>query len=574
MAPDDVLLAAAALSEPASRSAAAQALARLVGADSLLVLIHDPAVDALVPAPGFPQTLPGGALWREFLAQSRTAPHHRGAVGFPLAIDTTPANCWTVNGAAFVFIGRRCSVERVERMLPLMPVLSALFAAEHDAIAARGELRAAEDHARQAEGLAKALDAARAEVERGMQEVGRQTEALVAAHRKAEDAARAKDEFLAMLGHELRNPLSPIVTALQLLRLKNVSTREQDVIERQVSNLMRLVDDLLDISRITRGRIELRRSVVEIGVVIAQSVEIAAVELERKRQRLRVAVPAEGLRVDVDAPRMIQVITNLLTNASKYSDPDTEITVTAEERNGLVRIAIRDQGIGLPPEMLEGVFGLFVQTPQALDRSQGGLGLGLAIVRSLAQLHGGRVWAESEGHGRGSTFVVELPRSAAMVSSDPPPVRAAAGVAGVPTPSHRHDRVLVVDDNEDARIILTDALESMGYEVRSAADGPSALAIARDFAPRLAVLDIGLPVMDGYELAQQLRAALGGAELRLIALTGYGQESDRRRSREAGFDAHLVKPIVLEDLASALDASPTPSVPRSSFARGLSVRPA
>ena len=370
------------------------------------------------------------------------------------------------------------------------------------------------------------------------------------------EASRAKDEFLAMLGHELRNPLAPIVTALQIARLRGQESRELGVIERQVEHLIRLVDDLLDISRITRGKVELRKERVEIAEVVAQSVEIASPLLEQRRQSLTLELTREGCEVDGDRARLAQVVANLLTNASKYSEPESRIEVWAGKVDDKVCVRVRDAGIGIEPEMLSRVFDSFVQRPQAKDRSQGGLGLGLAIVRSLVELHGGAVDARSDGPGRGSEFTVELP---AVVDD---------GVVAAPVDTDTTSRVfhtppsarvLVVDDNEDAAFTLAEALAGLGHDVRVAHDGPSALAVADQFCPQVGLLDIGLPVMDGYELAERLRAAPWAADLRLIAVTGYGQESDRARAREAGFAQQLVKPVSLSVVDGLVRASRTGS---------------
>ncbi|HVK73774.1 MAG TPA: ATP-binding protein [Kofleriaceae bacterium] len=359
----------------------------------------------------------------------------------------------------------------------------------------------------------------------------------------ATEASRAKDEFLAMLGHELRNPLAPIVTALQIARLRGLESRELGVIERQVDHLIRLVDDLLDISRITRGKVELRKERIEIAEVVGQGVEIASPLLESRRQTLVLDVERDGCAVDGDRARLAQVVANLLTNAAKYSEPESRIDVWAGYTRGCVRVRVRDAGIGIEPEMLSRIFDSFVQRPQAKDRSQGGLGLGLAIVRSLVELHGGAVGARSDGPGRGAEFEVELPAAAA----DDGVVMAA--VEGEPTSrlSARPTsaRVLVVDDNEDAAVTLAEALAGLGHDVRIAHDGPSALEVAAEFLPQVGLLDIGLPVMDGYELAERLRAAPWAGDLRLIAVTGYGQERDQARAREAGFMQQLVKPVSL-----------------------------
>jgi signal transduction histidine kinase len=389
-----------------------------------------------------------------------------------------------------------------------------------------------------------------------------QTAALEVANREAERARavaetanRAKDEFLAMLGHELRNPLSPILTALQLLRMRGAETREQAVIERQVGHLVRLVDDLLDISRITRGKIELQRQRMELGAAVASGIEMARPLLEQRRQRINLSVPPEGLLVDADVNRLSQIVANLLTNAAKYSNPDSTVTIAAERNGAVVRLSVSDEGVGIPPEMLDRVFDIFFQQPQSIDRSKGGLGLGLAIVHNLVELHGGRVSARSEGPGRGSEFVVELPALVAAADALPP-VRRSLVRAGHELPLVASTkRVLIVDDNVDAADALVELLEALGYEAKAAHDAIEALELAPTFRPDICLLDIGLPVMDGYELAARLRSAsLVGDDTRIIAVTGYGQDGDRRRAREAGFDAHVVKPVTLDALTRAMES--------------------
>jgi signal transduction histidine kinase len=372
---------------------------------------------------------------------------------------------------------------------------------------------------------------------------------LEAAREAAERANRAKDEFLAVLGHELRNPLSPIATAAQLLRLRGQESRELAVIERQVKHLTRLVDDLLDVSRVTRGKVELQRRAVDLSEVMSRAVEMASPLLEQRQQHLDLDM-ATGLVVDADAERLAQVLGNLLTNASKYSDHETRIRVSARRRGTLVMISVTDQGIGIPRDMLDRVFEPFVQQPQGSDRSCGGLGLGLAIALSLVERHGGTIRAESEGPGAGSRFVVELPAS--QMTAAPAAAEAVPATAMVP----RRGKVLIVDDNVDAAELLAEALRQSGYETRVAHDGPTALDLARSFGPAVALLDIGLPVMDGYELGAKLRDEVGGSRaVTLIAVTGYGQDLDRQRSSAAGFLAHLVKPIDLDALGQLLDSA-------------------
>ncbi len=368
-------------------------------------------------------------------------------------------------------------------------------------------------------------------------------------YQEAREADRRKDEFLAMLGHELRNPLAPILTGLKLMQLRGVGgERERQVIERQVNYLVRLVDDLLDVSRITRGRVELRREPVELSRVLGKAIEMASPLFEQRSHLLSIEVPRTGLLVEVDQLRLAQVLANLLTNAAKYTDPRGAVVVRGRRERGQVVVSVIDNGIGITSEVLPGVFDMFVQGDRALDRSQGGLGIGLTLARNLVEAHGGSIEAHSAGRGQGSEFTVRLP---ACVGS-----RAATerhGEAPQLGPPRSGLRILLVDDNTDAADVLAEVLRGAGHEVAVAYDGPQALGVARSFEPNTALLDIGLPVLDGYELAGKLRELLAGRPLRLVAVTGYGQDTDKRRSRDAGFDAHLVKPIDLGALIRLID---------------------
>ncbi len=382
-----------------------------------------------------------------------------------------------------------------------------------------------------------------------------------AARREAEIANRSKDEFLAMLGHELRNPLAPIVTALHLLRLRDGdrNQKERSLIERHVTHLVRLVDDLLDVSRITSGKVELKRQPIEMAEVVAKAIEMASPLLEQRRHELVVAVPKQGHMVDGDVTRLAQIVSNLLTNAAKYTEPGGRVTIAAERVAGSLVLRVCDTGIGLAPEMLPRVFDLFAQEAQALSRSQGGLGLGLAIVRSLVGLHGGTVCAESPGLGQGTQFTVRLPLLEGATSAAAAPASFALEVGPTDPPAPR--AVLIVDDNEDAAEMLAVALTNWGHTVRVAHDGPAALQLVADFVPDVALLDIGLPIMDGYELARLLKERAALRHTRLVALTGYGQESDRLLTRKAGFDAHLVKPVDLDGLRTLIDGCSRPATP-------------
>jgi signal transduction histidine kinase len=359
-------------------------------------------------------------------------------------------------------------------------------------------------------------------------------------------ASVAKDEFMAMLSHELRNPLAPIVTALDIMKMRDdPSSKERRTIERQVAHLVRLVDDLLDISRVTRGMIELARERLPIRDVIGKAIEMASPLIEQKQHHIKVDVPG-GLCVDGDPVRLAQVFANLLTNAARYTNPGGTIEVVASGERRRVIVRVSDNGIGMDADLLPRVFDLFVQGgDRGKARSEGGLGIGLALVRNLVALHGGAVSAHSQGLGCGSTFTVELDAVAPdhARSSNALPAQTAA-IPG--------RRVLIVDDNGDAAALLADALRAFGYDVAVAHDGPHALSLIETFKPEAAVLDIGLPVMDGYELARQMRTR-GLTDCAFVALTGYGQEEDRARSLAAGFAAHLVKPVDIEQLAKVLD---------------------
>jgi signal transduction histidine kinase/CheY-like chemotaxis protein len=369
-------------------------------------------------------------------------------------------------------------------------------------------------------------------------------------------ADRRKDEFLAMLAHELRNPLAPIRNALEIVRLRGRERRRDlrqswDMIERQVEHLSRLVDDLLDVSRITSGTIRLEKQRVELSEVVRRAVETSRPLIEGRRHRLEVTLPPRPLFMHGDLTRLAQVFLNLLNNAAKYTAEGGRISLTVETRGGSQEapaeavLRVRDTGMGIPPEVLPRVFDLFTQADRSLDRAPGGLGVGLTLVRRLVEMHGGSVQAFSEGSGKGSEFVVRFPLS---WSAAPAPARQRNG--SLQTVQRR--RILVVDDNRDSAQSLAILLRLLGNEVATAHDGPTALQAAEQFRPEVALLDIGLPGMDGYELARRLRALPQLRQLRLAALTGYGSAEDRRRSQEAGFDEHLVKPVEMETLHALL----------------------
>jgi PAS domain S-box-containing protein len=369
------------------------------------------------------------------------------------------------------------------------------------------------------------------------------------------DSDRRKDEFLAVLAHELRNPLAPIRNALQLLHLANgkseIIEQASSTMERQIVHLVRLVDDLLDMSRITSGKIQLRTQRIELGIAMGHAVESADSFIKAAAHELTVTLPPEPVHVNADPTRLGQVFSNLLTNAAKYTEPGGRIWLTGEKRGGEVVVSVRDTGIGIPSEQLPHIFDMFSQVTPALERSQGGLGIGLALVKGLVDLHGGTVEARSDGLGRGSEFHVRLP----LADPTPQAFTPHGSEQESPAPSPVA-RILVVDDNRDSADSLGMLLQLLGHDIRAAYDGVEAVQAAAAFRPDMMLLDIGLPKMSGYEVARRIRQHDWGKRVRLIAMTGWGQEEDKRRAFEAGFDHHLTKPVHPLALQKLLSVSP------------------
>jgi PAS domain S-box-containing protein len=367
------------------------------------------------------------------------------------------------------------------------------------------------------------------------------------------EADRRKDRFLALLAHELRNPLAPIRNGVEVLKLAEADSRRRAsvraMMERQITHLVRLVDDLLDVSRITRGTLELRRSRVRLADVVSSAVETARPLIDAGGHALAVTVPKEPILLDADLTRLAQVISNLLTNSAKYTPPGGRIWLTAEVQNGAAVVVVRDNGIGIPAEALPRIFDMFSRVDRDIERSTGGLGIGLALVRTLVEMHGGTVTAASDGEGKGSTFRMTLPVLASRTD--------------VRKPDNQSERwrgtghrVLVVDDNLDGAHSMALMLELTGGEVRTAHDGVEAVAVAEEFRPEVILMDVGMPRMNGYEAVRRIRQAPWGRGVRIIAMTGWGQERDRERSRAAGFDGHLVKPVNLPELEKMLKEVP------------------
>ena len=377
------------------------------------------------------------------------------------------------------------------------------------------------------------------------------------------EADRHKDEFLAMLAHELRNPLAPIRNAVQLMHRRSINDPQlvwsRDVIERQLAHLTRLVDDLLDVSRITRGKINLNKEVIEIGALVARTVETVQPLIEERGHSLSVQLPSGILAVLGDPTRLSQALGNVLGNAAKYTERGGHITLSATQLDSEVEIRVSDNGIGIPADLLPMIFNLFTQLDRTSGPTQSGLGIGLALVQRLIEMHGGHVTAHSDGPGRGSEFVIRIPlfiREAVSGHSSNKPSALEQSMMNAEGAPRTQRRILVADDNNDALESLATLLQLSGHEVYTAANGAVALESAEQHRPEVALLDIGMPKLDGYEVARRIRAQPWGQRITLVALTGWGQDSDRRRSQEAGFDSHLVKPLDLDKLTELLAELP------------------
>ena len=436
------------------------------------------------------------------------------------------------------------------------------LAATNDELAAAN--RALElDKARQLEALNRDLRSANVELATANRALQAEIEVRANVEEQLKAADRHKDEFLAMLAHELRNPLAPIRNAVHILRARTSADAEdrwvQDVIDRQLGSLTRLVDDLLDVSRITRGKINISRGAVALGAIVHSAVETVQPLISEKQQRLSLDVPDPEVLIDGDLTRLTQVIGNILSNAAKYTDPRGVIALSGRRDGECVEIRVRDEGTGIAAADLPRIFELFTQGEQNTQRALGGLGIGLALVRRLIELHGGTVVARSEGEGRGSEFIVRLPlrpREPYLVPVHAPAPAVAPAHANSQLPpgsaNRTGRRLLIVDDNQDALDSLAALMEMSGHEVHMATDGESALTVAESCRPEVVLLDLGLPKLDGYEVARRLREVPWGRAAMIIALTGWGQDEDRRRTRECGFDSHMVKPLDLDALIRLL----------------------
>jgi signal transduction histidine kinase/CheY-like chemotaxis protein len=540
---EDVTAAVVRLALPAERQRSAAWLAAVVGAEELLAFVTDREVEALVPAPGFPQTIRGGPSWVEFLASSTRAERSAGCVEMPVGTTRTAVSLHS-HGLVLVLVGGAPQPDMIDAVVALLPMVAQALTNELRVQFAEAAAEATEQSARRVLDLVHALEEAWAQA----WELNAQLT----------DEHRQRDNFLAMLAHELRNPLAPLVTSLAVLRLSGTTGAhvQLDIMERQLRQLSRLVDDLLDVSRVKHGKIELRNEPVRLADVLAGAIESSRPTLDTRAHVVQALIPDDPWFVNGDAVRLMQIFSNLLHNAAKYTNPGGRIAISMSRDAETVVVRVTDNGVGIDPQMLPTVFDLFVQAPVSFDRCQGGLGIGLTLVRSLVELHHGTVVAESAGRGKGSTFEVRLPLLD-VGSGSIQPVPAARALMSTESVS-----VLVVDDNRDLTESLAMLLRTMGHRVGTAHSGLHALEMARDLDPDLVLLDIGLPDMDGYEAGRRLRNVIRH-NTPLVAMTGYGSSEDRQRSSEAGFDAHMVKPVAPEDLASLIgrlsNAAATPA---------------
>jgi signal transduction histidine kinase/ActR/RegA family two-component response regulator len=557
------------LQRPDTRLAGTGKLAHYAGVAQVLVFGKDAEVGIFLPALGLPQTLPASRRWQDFLRQCADAGSAQSSLPWAEAeVDSRVwGQCDPARSAIVVFRGTQAAAPVCAAIDALLPMLGAKLVGERAELAAAGLAAAARDSHRRASELNSALDVSRRELQLAYQRAENELVSRREAEAKLREADRRKDEFLAMLAHELRNPLAPIGMAAQILRRSDVTPERVkhtcEIIDRQIGHMTSLLDDLLDVSRVTGGLVALAQELHDMGAIVRDAVEQARPLVDARRHRLSLTLPAQAAQVYGDGTRLVQIVTNLLNNATKYTPQGGLIELEMTQDASMVQIIVRDNGIGIDAALLPHVFDLFVQGERSPDRAQGGLGVGLALVRSLVERHGGSVSAASAGHGAGSEFTIRLPRAHEVA-----PALELCKQDG--TACNSGLDILIVDDNTDAADTLSLFLSTAGHRLRVAYEGRSALALAAEAPPDILLLDIGLPDIDGYELARRMRALPQTANATLIALTGYGQPADRERSVAAGFNHHLTKPVEATALLRLLETvSKKPSGYRNFSRRSL-----
>jgi signal transduction histidine kinase/ActR/RegA family two-component response regulator len=530
------------LQRPDARCVAASQLARYAGVAQVLIFGKDAEVGIFLPAPGLPQTMRAGGRWQDFLRRCADAGSAEASLPSAESEADTPVwgQCDARGNVIIVFLGAEPAAPARTAITALLPLLGAKLAGELAELAAAGLAAAARESHRRASELNAALDVSRRELQSAYQRVETELVSRREAEAKLRDADRRKDEFLAMLAHELRNPLAPIGMAAKILRLGQTTPERVkqtcEIIDRQIRHMTSLLDDLLDVSRVTHGHVVLMQERLDMGAIVRDAVEQARPLVDARHHHLSLALPVQPAQVCGDSTRLVQIVTNLLNNATKYTPQGGVIELELTQDASTVQVFVRDNGIGIDAALLPHVFDLFVQGDRSSDRAQGGLGVGLALVKSLVERHGGSISAASAGKGAGSEFTILLPRAHEVAPT------LALSQQGDTTDIPSLD-ILIVDDNADAADTLSMYLSTMGHHLRVAYEGHSALALAAEAAPDVLLLDIGLPDIDGYELAQRVRTLPQTTYATLIALTGYGQHSDRERSLAAGFNHHLTKPV-------------------------------
>jgi signal transduction histidine kinase/CheY-like chemotaxis protein len=541
------------LQSPETRKSGLDALAAYTGAAEAALFGRDPEINIFLPALGLPQTLRHGGKWHAFIKESVKASFYTGQLPSQYSEEdkTALAVADKFGSAVLVFLGTELPAPITEQIAALLPLIGSKLVLERTAMAASAHAAAARDANRHASSLNTALDASRRELQKALERVEQELISRREAETKLKEADRKKDEFLAMLAHELRNPLAPINMAASILKLpavgKDQAYKASEIIERQVKHMSSLLDDLLDVSRVTRRLIVLEQDVIDLKDTISDALEQTRPLIEAKGHRLTVDMPSYPVTVEGDRTRLVQIVANLLNNAAKYTPAQGKIRLRMHVVNKDVELSIQDNGIGIEEPLLPQVFELFTQAERTSDRTQGGLGLGLALVKSLVELHGGTVEAVSEGLGKGSEFIVRLPL---LMSDDVGSQEEGAAVdAGL---NYVKPSILVVDDNVDAAQTLAMYLQAIGHEVLIEYSPQRAIERTKSARPKVCILDIGLPEMDGNELARRLRSIPGMVDAVLVAVTGYGQEQDRHNTMEAGFDHHLVKPVDIKRLAEIL----------------------
>jgi len=527
---------------PETRQNGLNALASYTRAKEAYLFGKDDELGVFLPAKGLPQTMRHAARWHAFFAQCIAGTCVFAALPSPAEGEEICGSIVTgkLGLAILVLLGVKIEPSVAIQLQALLPLVGAKLIVERSADSAAGHAAVAREGVRQAKSLNLALDSNRRELQKAFERLEKELAVRRGTEEKLREADRKKDEFLAMLAHELRNPLAPINMAAQLIKLPSAAQRQieqaSQIITRQVAHMTSLLDDLLDVSRVTRGKIALEKEAVDAKAVIADAIEQSKSLVQQKQHQLNVHLTGETVYVDGDKTRLVQIVANILINAAKYTPTqgilDLRLDATVDE----VCVIVSDNGIGIGTDLMPHIFELFTQAPRSLDRSQGGLGIGLALVKSLVELHGGSISAQSQGPNLGSEFTIRLPRHKNALHE------CASSPQSYMLASDDALSILVIDDNVDAAITMAAFMESLGHRVLTGHSANDAMRLVASQNFDVLFLDIGLPDMDGYELAKKFREAGACEDTVLIALTGYGQPQDKELAHEAGFNVHLTKP--------------------------------